>query len=179
MDEQPTFPAGAAWFPEVVRHFERPLTRYALSLTGDVERARDAVQETFLELVRSASKVDRARPAPWLFTVCRSRAIDLARKEKFMKATDVADLAERPSAAPAPEAAAAARESAEEARRLLAKLPPKEQEVVRLRFQEGLRYKEIAAATGLTVSHVGVLIHNAMERLRGDLDGADASPIRS
>jgi len=49
---------------------------------------------------------------------------------------------------------------------LLALLPPREREVVRLKFQQGLKYGEIAAVTGLSVSHVGVLIHEAMARLR-------------
>ncbi|MBI5368939.1 MAG: sigma-70 family RNA polymerase sigma factor [Planctomycetes bacterium] len=165
----------STWLRATVDAFERPLVRYALSLTGDLERARDAVQETFLELVRHAPTVDRHRPAPWLFTVCRTRAIDRARKESHMQTTDSAALAAQPSPAPAPEAAAAAREEAEQARRLLARLPAKEQEVVRLRFQEGLRYKEIAAVTGLTVNHVGVLLHGALARLRGEADRTDAA----
>jgi RNA polymerase sigma-70 factor (ECF subfamily) len=42
--------------------------------------------------------------------------------------------------------------------------------VLRLRFQEGLSYKEIAGVMQLTVSHVGVLIHNGLKSLRARLD---------
>ena len=52
----------------------------------------------------------------------------------------------------------------------LATLPPRTQEVLRLRFQEGLSYKEIAGVMQLTVSHVGVLIHNGLKSLRARLD---------
>ena len=57
----------------------------------------------------------------------------------------------------------------EEATRLLAfvqELPPRQQEVLRLRFQDALSYREIASVTGASVSHVGVLLHGAMAALR-------------
>ena len=48
---------------------------------------------------------------------------------------------------------------------LLASLPPQQQEVVRLRFQHGLAYRQIAAVTGLSASNVGFLIHTAIKAL--------------
>ncbi len=170
MDSQEQVPDRSEWLREVVRDHEPSLLRYALSLTGDVEAARDAVQEAFLELVMNASRIDRARPAPWLFTVCRARAIDRARREARMKARPPEEMAALASPAPAPEALAEGREAAAQAVRVLAMLPPKEREVVRLRFQQGLSYKEIASVTGQSVSHVGVLIHEAMGRLRDLLE---------
>jgi RNA polymerase sigma-70 factor (ECF subfamily) len=41
--------------------------------------------------------------------------------------------------------------------------------VVRLKFQHGLSYKEIAAVTELSVSNVGYLIHTAIKKLRTEL----------
>jgi RNA polymerase sigma-70 factor (ECF subfamily) len=52
---------------------------------------------------------------------------------------------------------------------LLATLPANQQEVVRLKFQSGLSYKEIAAVTELSVSNVGYLIHVALQALRKGL----------
>ncbi|MCU0709385.1 MAG: sigma-70 family RNA polymerase sigma factor, partial [Pirellula sp.] len=51
----------------------------------------------------------------------------------------------------------------------IAQLPKLEQEVVQLRLGEGLSYKEIADITELSVSHVGVLLHQAVKRLRKSL----------
>ncbi len=48
-------------------------------------------------------------------------------------------------------------------------LSKNQQEVLRLKFQEGLSYKEISHITGHSVSHVGVLIHEAMMKLRENL----------
>lgn len=63
---------------------------------------------------------------------------------------------------------------AEQHRRIdreIAKLPKLEQEVVLLRLGQGLSYKQIAEVTDLSVSHVGVLLHQAMMRLRRAIAG--------
>ena len=63
-------------------------------------------------------------------------------------------------------------EQADERSRLalcVGELSPRQQEVVRLRFQDALTYREIAVVTGASVSHVGVLLHEAMRALKGRL----------
>lgn len=51
---------------------------------------------------------------------------------------------------------------------LIHRLPPNQQEVIRLKFQSGFSYKEISRITALSVSNVGFLIHTAVTRLRRD-----------
>lgn len=52
--------------------------------------------------------------------------------------------------------------------RLIDQLPANQQEVIRLKFQNGFSYKEISRITALSVSNVGVLIHHAVARLRSE-----------
>lgn len=52
-------------------------------------------------------------------------------------------------------------------------LPRLEQEVVQLRLAQGLSYKQIADVMDLSVSHVGVLLHQAVKRLRQSLAEPD------
>jgi RNA polymerase sigma-70 factor (ECF subfamily) len=52
--------------------------------------------------------------------------------------------------------------------RSIERLPANQQEVVRLKFQNGFSYKEISRITELSVSNVGFLIHTAVTRLRAD-----------
>jgi RNA polymerase sigma-70 factor (ECF subfamily) len=49
------------------------------------------------------------------------------------------------------------------------KLEERSRELVRLKFNEGLSYKEISARTGLTVSHVGYLLHHALKAIGDEL----------
>ena len=61
------------------------------------------------------------------------------------------------------------REGAGNALQALALLPENQQEVIRLRFQNGLSYKEIAGVTKLSVSNVGYLIHTGIKAIREKL----------
>ena len=73
------------WTAEALERFEGPLVRYGVRLTGDLERARDVVQETSLQLCRAERREVEDHLAEWLFTVCRNRALDMQRKEGRMK----------------------------------------------------------------------------------------------
>jgi RNA polymerase sigma-70 factor (ECF subfamily) len=45
------------------------------------------VQDTFLKLWQTDPDTVNGRLAPWLYTVCRNRAVDVCRKERRMKTT--------------------------------------------------------------------------------------------
>ncbi len=160
----------AHWIEAAVDQYEGQLIRYAARIIGDVERARDVVQDGFMKLCRQ----DRARIeghlAEWLFTVCRNGALDVRRKETRMKpspdlgSTAVADPAADPFADPG--RGLEQREAHARILRLMGSLPESQQEVLRLKFQNGLSYREIAEITRRTVNHVGVLIHNGVKALR-------------
>lgn len=53
--------------------------------------------------------------------------------------------------------------------RYVDRLTPAQQEVLRLKFQSGLSYKEIAEVTDKSVNHVGVILHQALKRLKAHL----------
>ena len=149
------------------REHEGALRRYATRLLHDEARARDVVQETLLALGRSTdAELETLRPrlAAWLFTVCRRKALNILRAEGRLSPLDSAPAALAPEADPA-----AALERADTRHHLLAlveRLPERQREVVRLRYQEGFSYQEISDITSHTVSHVGVLLHTALQTLR-------------
>lgn len=58
------------------------------------------------------------------------------------------------------------RERHAEVMTFLDRLPENQREVIRLKFQGDLSYKEISDVTGLSVSNVGFLIHTGIKRLR-------------
>jgi RNA polymerase sigma-70 factor (ECF subfamily) len=163
---------------DALARYERPLLAYAARLTGDAERARDVVQETFLRLCA------RGEPesAEWLYTVCRNLALDVRRKERPMVTTSEGAVLDRASGEPGPDGEAERRDSVSRVLRVLAGLPENQREVLRLKFQHGLSYREIAGVTELSVSNVGFLIHRGLKSLRerlvpgeSDLDGVGTS----
>lgn len=143
-----------------------PLTRYAARLLGDADRARDVVQDTFVKLLAEDPAGLEGHVVEWLFTVCRHRALDVLRKEgRVSRLSEV--QAERVTAAePRPGRLLEQAETQATILQLINRLPPNQQEVVRLKFQNGFSYKEISRITSLSVTNVGFIIHTAVARLR-------------
>lgn len=147
--------------------FEGPLTGYAAGLLGgDWERARDVVQDTFIKLHRQDPEMIRGKLKSWLYTVCRNRSIDVLRKENPMLSSSGEAFENMDDTSPDPSYAMQQKERHQEVMRFLERLPENQREVIRLKFQGDLSYKEIAEVTGLSVSNVGFLIHTGIKRLR-------------
>jgi RNA polymerase sigma-70 factor (ECF subfamily) len=157
---------AAEWLGEILLKYEGDLLRYAQRIVGDPEQARDVVQETFLKLWRQDRAELDGHLVEWLYTVCRNQAVDVRRKEQRMYTLAEESWAVRESAGPSPGTLAECRDSAAQVLDLVDGLPPNQQEVIRLKFQGGLSYREISRVTGLTVSHVGVLLHTGLKTIR-------------
>jgi len=50
--------------------------------------------------------------------------------------------------------------------RIVCTLPPRQQEVIQLKFQNDLSYQQIAEIMQTTANNVGVLLHTALKTLR-------------
>ena len=170
--------------------YERPLVRYAQSIVGDLESARDVVQDVFIRWVRERDKgqvtgdsaasgnghappdaaatrhspSDTPHSEAWLFTVTRNRALDHLRKHRRIIPMELPD--DRPCSAPGPALTLERREAATSLFHLLDALPVNQREVIRLKFQNELSYREIAEVTQLSVTNVGFLLHTGLKKLR-------------
>lgn len=157
---------NAAFVRSAVEQFQAPLLRYARRLVNDPDRARDVVQDTFVRLMAQPPAMVDSHLAEWLFTVCRNRAFDINRKEGRMKNFDEGAAERVVATEPRPGAALEAEETHAAIVRLIDRLPHHQQEVIRLKFQNGFSYKEISRITSLSVGNVGFLIHTAIKTLR-------------
>jgi len=166
--------ADAQFVRAAVRQFERPLTSYAAHLVGDLDRARDIVQEAFLRLCGE----ERARVEPhlpeWLYTVCRNLAIDARRKDRRVRLLEDEPIRAGAAGGDDPADAAERADEFDRVMSVLSTLSQNQQEVIRLKFQHGLSYKQISDVTKLTVTNVGFLIHTAMKNLKGRLHAEPA-----
>jgi RNA polymerase sigma-70 factor (ECF subfamily) len=173
--------------------YERTLIRYACSMVGDLDSARDVVQETFIKLARGEmggkesgvrrqesgrngametdscplipdSCSDSSHTEAWLFTVTRNGALDHIRKHSRIIPMTLPD--DRPCTGPGPSATLEQRENADSIFELLDALSPNQREVIRLKFQNDLSYREIADVTKLSVTNIGFLIHTGLKKLR-------------
>jgi RNA polymerase sigma-70 factor (ECF subfamily) len=167
--------AGA--FASLLQRHQAALLRYAGHLLGPGDAAEDAVQETFLRLLREAqslvqheSFVTTGQLAPWLFRVCRNLCADVQRKEVRMhqrhQRVAVPDIDE-----PGP-GAFEVEEERGKVRQLLDQLPEREREILVLKVFEGKSFREIQALQGVTLHEVFTTAHRALRRLADGLRAA-------
>lgn len=83
--------------------------------------------------------------------------------------SDLAPILELPSREDTPAHRVVQKEEHSRVEAQISLLPRLEQEVVQLRLAQELSYKQIAEVMDLSVSHVGVLLHQAVKRLRQSL----------
>lgn len=153
---------------EALALHESNLISYATHLLGgDEERARDVVQDTLLKLHLADQDKIRDSLKSWLYAVCRNRAFDILRKEQRLTFTDdneTLDWLDEYETDPSKDA-----DTDEMLRQIwstIEQLPNNQREVIKLKFQHDLSYKEISQITKLSVTNVGFLLHTAIKRLR-------------
>lgn len=154
------------WVVEASKRLEKPLFAYVHRLLGTLgdRRAQDVVQEAFLRLCRQSRADIEPHLAPWLYAVSRRIALDILRKENRMTALSSAvDLPTRQSD---PSEKIETDDLNRAVLDRLAGFPPNQQEAVRLKFLQQFSYREIAEIMEVSESHVGVLIHTAIKKLR-------------
>jgi RNA polymerase sigma factor (sigma-70 family) len=154
------------WVRAALERYEQPLLRYAARITGDMEVARDVVQDTFLKLCTAERPRVDDHLAAWLYTVCRNRALDVRKKEGRMDALTDVQAAAQPSREPAPSVAAERHEAHELVLDALGTLPEKQQEAFRLKFQDELTYREISQVMGVSLGKVSSLIGASLDTIR-------------
>jgi RNA polymerase sigma-70 factor (ECF subfamily) len=159
-------PSGwRGWVLSAVERYQQPLLRYAVRLVGDPDAARDAVQHAFLRLCECDPQTVQGREGPWLFRVCRNKALDRLRS---LRRTTTADPAEWPAddrRQTDPTTEVERHDLASAIRGLLAALPENQRDALNL-WCEGCTYREIAEILETTEGNVRVLMHRALRHLR-------------
>ncbi|NUQ62803.1 MAG: sigma-70 family RNA polymerase sigma factor [Pirellulales bacterium] len=153
------------WVVWALGEYEARLTRYAARLLGDEDAARDVVQHAFLRLCDRLPEELGDRVAPWLFAVCRNRAMDTLRGRKHTEPLDSAGPGLDMSREPDPAEAAETRDLYARLSELVAALPAAQREAIDL-WTEGFSYREIAEVTEQREGNVRVLVHRGLKRLR-------------
>jgi len=184
---RPDQPRDASPRPESVEDLfealESPLLRYALRLVPDADTAEDVVQESFMRLHTHFAEV--REPRGWLYQTAHNLALNHQRKTARITPLDVAHdrsggsfepSNDPPDPRPRPDEQTARREGIGLVRSGLKSLDARARQVVELKFHEDLSYKEISARTGLTVGHVGYILHHALKSLAAELERAGFVP---
>src|SRR5215213_11695801 len=138
------------------------LRAFGISLTGDVDRADDLVQDT---LLRALANVDRFEPGTnlnaWLFTILRNLFHSEYRKQRREVEDADGSYAARLKTHPEQQAHL----DFDDFRSALSKLSADHREALLLVGAEGLSYEEAAAVCGVAVGTIKSRVNRARARL--------------
>lgn len=136
------------------------MARYATELfEGDGAQAAVVLAESWPELVELRGESQGEPALEFLFAVLRRRVLSAQREAGTMRRLE-------DDAAGSADAGSPDGESEEEtAGRVFARLTPKQQEALRLKFTHGFRHGQIAIVLGLPSTHAAQLVHNALGRI--------------
>ena len=142
------------------------LYRLALSMMGNVAEAEDVVQEVFLKLWSKRQELAQvANIEAWSMRITRNMAIDKLRRRQRQLEKPTAEMPTHTDGI-TPLHLAEQKDTFRHIRKLMEKLPEKQQTILRLRDIEGCSYQEITETLDLSASQVKVYLHRARRSMR-------------
>ena len=163
-------------FSLLVERHGRKMYQIAFHLTGNVEDAKDVVQESFLRAYRHLDGFEgRADPGTWLRRIVVNCAVDFlraARSRSDRRCVEPADHILETLASPAanPERLAASAESGRQIEAALSGLSPVERVAFTLRHFEGCSIEEIARTLEIRSNAAKQHVFRAVRKLRAALE---------
>ena len=168
-----------ATIEQVFAAMESPLLAYARRLLGDFGVAEDVVQDAFMKLHSQFHQV--RTPQPWLYRTVHNLAVDHQRRaSRIVLVGDRSENEDAPAndaadSQPLPDEQIARWEGIGLVRLVLETLDARSRELIRLRFEEDLSYREIAECAGLTVGNVGYILHHALKAMALELEKTEVA----
>jgi RNA polymerase sigma-70 factor (ECF subfamily) len=144
------------------------------------EDAADLAQQAFLRALEASGRVfsrwKPSSPTPfrsWLVRIALNLGKNHARQGARWRPTLLteADSAEDPRESA--QEALERRERERRTRQAVLALPPRQREVLTLRVDGGLAFKDIADTLGITENNAKVQFHHAVKRLKAELSGTE------
>lgn len=152
---------------QLLERHTRRVRDYVRMMVQDNDVADDLTQEVLIKVVKVLDEgryTDKGRFLPWVLRIAHNRVLDYFRAQKQVKTVNESSagfdiLGSKNFAEPSIEDSIISEQRAEEIRSLVEELPEEQREVVKMRYYEGLSFKDIA-------EHTGVSINTALGRMR-------------
>lgn len=157
-------PAEKETLVELFEREESAVLGFAIGLVGRRAVAEELVQEAFLRLHQLWGQVEN--PRAWLYRSLRNLALNHLRDSSREA---MVEGPEGPGNEHPPDEALGRLEAVGMVRLLIAELAPDDQDLIRLKYHDDLKYQDISRKTGLSVSNVGYKLHHLLKGLADGL----------
>ena len=148
--------------------FAAIIFQYLLQQVSNVQDAEDILLEVFVAALKdkSLSNLPSGRQLAWLKSVARNKVIDRYRQGALLIVLPIDQALELEDTALTPEQYTELKENFERLYQSIAQLKPLQQELISLRYRNGLRFFEIAAILEKPEATVRQLLRRTLQRLR-------------
>ena len=145
---------------QLLERHTRRVRDYVRMMVKDSDVADDLTQEVLIKVVKVLDEgryTDKGRFLPWVLRIAHNRVLDYFRAQKQDKTISESSagfdiLGSKNLAEPSIEDNIISEQRAEEIRALVEELPEEQREVIKMRYYEGLSFKEIAELTGVSIN---------------------------
>ncbi|MBR1961478.1 MAG: RNA polymerase sigma factor [Alistipes sp.] len=145
---------------QLLERHTRRVRDYVRMMVKDNDVADDLTQEVLIKVVKVLDEgryTDKGRFLPWVLRIAHNRVLDYFRAQKQVKTVNESSagfdiLGSKNFAEPSIEESIILDQRAEEVRALVEELPDEQREVVKMRYYDGLSFKEIAEQTGVSIN---------------------------
>jgi RNA polymerase sigma factor (sigma-70 family) len=148
--------------------FAAIIFQYLLQKVSNVQDAEDLLLEVFVAALKDKSLSDFSdgRQLAWLKSVARNKVIDRYRQSAMVNLQPIDQALELEDTALTPEQYTELKENYERLYQSIARLNPLQQELISLRYRNGLPFFEIAAILEKSEGTVRQLLRRTLLRLR-------------
>lgn len=137
-------------FSDIIERYQPAIFRYIYRLTGNYETSRDLAQDTFVQAYQGILKTEiRTSFKAWLYRIATNNVLQLHRRKKILSFIPLRE-GMRPGVEGEVEERIPLVEKQMEVQETLSKLPPEQRVCLVLHYVEGFKYREIAAALGIS-----------------------------
>ena len=148
--------------------FAAIIFQYLLQKVSNVQDAEDLLLEVFVAALKdkSLSDLPDGRQLAWLKSVARNKVIDRYRQSAMVNLQPIDQALELEDTALTPEQYTELKENYERLYQSISRLNPLQQELISLRYRNGLRFIEIAVILEKSEGTVRQLLRRALLQLR-------------
>jgi RNA polymerase sigma-70 factor (ECF subfamily) len=160
-----------AEFDALFAEYSGPVYSYVLRMVGDVDRARDITQDTFIKAYRHLDTLtEPAATHAWIYRIASNTAIDEMRRRRFVTPMgDDPGTYDRADSHPGPEDEVLARSLDERLQRALLRLRANHRQCLVLSDLQDMSAQQIGEVMGMSHGAVRTLLCRARGEMRREL----------
>jgi RNA polymerase sigma-70 factor (ECF subfamily) len=155
---------------EIYDRYADSMYRYLYRLVGDAQQAEDLTSDLFIRLldVLNTRRAPQDQLQGWLYRVAHNLAMDWFREQG--KHTSIMLNEELATSGESLLETVEQRQAQSELQEAIGQLTAGQQQVILLRFAEGLKLREVSRVMGKSEGAIKVLQHRAVKRLQALLE---------